>query len=73
MRLCCHLVTSRSLMGVRGLRMYAIMLPPSDFSVTYGCEGRRPQFRLLAKYIHKTVRTDTDRARCDWLLLMIKY
>ena len=35
--------------------------------------GRRPQFRLLAKYIHKTVRTDTDRARCDWLLLMIKY
>ena len=36
-------------------------------------EGRRPQFRLLAKYIHKTVRTDTDRARCDWLLLMIKY
>ena len=37
------------------------------------CLGRRPQFRLLAKYIHKTVRTDTDRARCDWLLLMIKY
>ena len=36
-------------------------------------EGRRPQFRLLAKYIHKTVRTDADRARCDWLLLMIKY
>ena len=36
-------------------------------------KGRRPQFRLLAKYIHKTVRTDTDRARCDWLLLMIKY
>ena len=35
--------------------------------------GRRPQFRLLAKYIHKTVRTDTDRKRCDWLLLMIKY
>ena len=35
--------------------------------------GRRPQFRLLAKYIHKTVRTDTDRARCDWLLSMIKY
>ena len=35
--------------------------------------GRRPQFRLLAKYIHKTVCTDTDRARCDWLLLMIKY
>ena len=31
--------------------------------------GRRPQFRLLAKYIHvhKTVRTDTDRARYDWL------
>ena len=39
MRLCCHLVTSWSLMGVRGLRMYAIMLPSSDFSVTYGCEG----------------------------------
>ena len=40
-----------------------------------GCvpAGRRPPFRLLAKYIHKTVRTDTDRARCDWLLLMIKY
>ena len=36
-------------------------------------KGRRPQFRLLAKYIHKNVRTDTDRARCDWLLLMIKY
>ena len=36
-------------------------------------DGRRPQFRLLAKYIHKTVRTDTDRARCDWLLLMIRY
>ena len=35
-------------------------------------QGRRPQFRLLAKYIHKTVRTDTDRARYDWLLLMIK-
>ena len=35
--------------------------------------GRRPQFRLLAKYIHKTVRTDTDRVRYDWLLLMIKY
>ena len=35
--------------------------------------GRRPQFRLLAKYIPKTVRTDTDRARYDWLLLMIKY
>ena len=35
--------------------------------------GRRPQFRLLAKYIHKTVRTDTDSARYDWLLLMIKY
>ena len=29
--------------------------------------GRRPQFRLLAKNIHKTVRTDTDRARYDWL------
>ena len=40
--------------------------------ISYG-KGRRPQFRLLAKYIHKTVRTDTDRARCDWLLLMIKY
>ena len=35
--------------------------------------GRRPQFRLLAKYIHKIVRTDTDRARYDWLLLMICY
>ena len=35
--------------------------------------GRRPQFRLLAKYIHKTVRTDTDWARYDWLLLMIRY
>ena len=35
--------------------------------------GRRPQFRLLAKYIHKIVRTETDRARNDWLLLMIKY
>ena len=35
--------------------------------------GGRPQFRLLAKYIHKTVRTDTDMARYDWLLLMIKY
>ena len=33
--------------------------------------GRRPQFRLLAKSIHKTVRTDTDRARCDWLLMII--
>ena len=32
--------------------------------------GRRPQFRLLAKYIPRTVRTDTDRARYDWLLLM---
>ena len=36
-------------------------------------EGRRPQIRLLAKYIPKTVRTDTDRVRYDWLLLMIKY
>ena len=35
--------------------------------------GRSPQLRPLAKYIHKTVRTYTDRARCDWLLLMIKY
>ena len=37
--------------------------------------GRRPQFRLLAKYIQKIVRTDMhmDRARYDWLLLMIKY
>ena len=26
-------------MGVRGRRMYVIMLPSSDFSVTYGCEG----------------------------------
>ena len=41
MRLCCHLVTSQSLMGVRGLRMYAIMLPSSDFSVTYGRRGLR--------------------------------
>ena len=31
------------------------------------------QFRLLAKYIHKIVHTDTDRARYDLLLLMIKY
>ena len=31
------------------------------------------QFRLLAKYIHKTVRTDADRVHYDWLLLMIKY
>ena len=44
------------------------------FMIIHFClGGRRPQFRLLAKYIHKTVRTDTDRARCDWLLLMIKY
>ena len=35
--------------------------------------GRRPQFRLLAKNIHKTMRTDTDRVRYDWLLLVIKY
>ena len=35
--------------------------------------GRRPQFRLLANYIHKTVLTDTDRERYDWLLSMIKY
>ena len=35
--------------------------------------GRSPQLRLLAKYNHKTVRTETDRARSDWLLLMIKY
>ena len=34
---------------------------------------RRPQFRLLAKYIHKTLRTDTDRASFDWLIFMIKY
>ena len=32
-----------------------------------GVNGRRPQLRLLVKYIHKTVRTDTDRARYDWL------
>ena len=42
-------------------------------SMLFQRQGRRPQFRLLAKYIHKTVRTDTDRARYDWLLLMIKY
>ena len=34
-------------------------------------QGRRPQFGLLvAKYnniIHRTVRTDADRARFDWL------
>ena len=35
--------------------------------------GRRPQFCLLEKYIHKTLRTDTDMARYDWLLSMIKY
>ena len=43
------------------------------YNIMFRVTGRRPQFRLLAKYIHKTVRTDTDRARCDWLLLMIKY
>ena len=43
------------------------------FTVKDVTQGRRPQFRLLAKYIHKTVRTDTDRVRCDWLLLLIKY
>ena len=34
-----------------------------------GSKGRRPQFHLLEKYIHKTVHTDTDRARFefDWL------
>ena len=64
--------------GIYGMGIYAIMLRSSGFSVAhwrykYPYVGRRPQFRLLAKYIHKTVRTDTDRARCDWLLLMIKY
>ena len=32
-------VYSQRLMGVSGLRTYAIILPSSDFSVTYGCEG----------------------------------
>ena len=38
---------------------------------THLCQGRRPQSRLRAKYIHKTVRTVTDRARYDWLLLQL--
>ena len=56
------------------LTLYAFIYS-SYQTLIFGLElvGRRPQFRQLGKYIHKTVRTDTDRARCDWLLLMIKY
>ena len=45
---------------------------PGDFSVPCFI-GSRPQFRLLVKYILKTVQADTDRARFDRFLLMIKY
>ena len=46
------------------------------FHVTFSFYNEQLAFesvRLLAKYIHKTVHTDTDRARYDWLLSMIKY
>ena len=67
--------TRRSTLRINKYRLYDSHTANKD-TVHYKkqmLEGRRPQFRLPAKYIHKTVRTDTDRACCDWLLLMIRY
>ena len=67
-----HLRTHIHIYGLLSALAHTLRVPQAA-QPTAGRTGRRPQFRLLAKYIHKTVRTDTDRARCGWLLLMIKY
>ena len=56
---------------MKKVRVFTSTKWPSSYPQPWS-NGRGPQFRLLAKYIHKTVRTDTDRARYDWLLLMMK-